>query len=411
MGRFLREYWLPTLLSSELPEPDGNPVRVKLLGEELVAFRDSGGRIGLLRHHCPHRGASLFYGRNEAGGLRCVYHGWKFDSQGRCLDMPSEPADSDFRNSVRAIAYPTHERGGIVWAYLGARTPPPELPRLEGNMLASSAAAVTTFQVECNWLQMLEGDLDTSHVSFLHLGGVRAEDQPKDSFSDFQLRERSATFEVVDTSGGAAYGARRPAGPGRSYWRIAQWCFPFYSFTPPGVLGLKMGGNARVPMDDDHTLAFVMASRSTPTPPELVPNGNGWLDRFRTPGNPANDFLIDRGVQRRNQGVAGFTGIRSFGMQDAAMSTSMGPILDRSREHLGSSDAMIIRIRRRLLTALAAYLQRGTPPPGVDRPDVYAVRSGGIFLADSEAWEPATRNLRRAFVDHPDLDPAINGPF
>jgi hypothetical protein len=258
---------------------------------------------------------------------------------------------------------------------------------------------------------MLEGDLDTSHVSFLHLGGLRAEDQPPGSFSDYQLRQRSAAFEVVDTPGGAAYGARRPAAPGHSYWRIAQWCFPFYSFTPPGVLGLKMGGNARVPLDDEHTLAFVMASSSTPTPPDVMPNGSGWLERFRTPGNPANDFLIDREIQRRNQGVPGYTGIRSFGMQDAAMSTGMGPVLDRSDEHLGSSDAMIIRIRRRLLSALDAYERQGTPPPGVDRPEVYAVRSGGIFLADGQDWEPATRELRRAFVDHSDLDATINGPF
>jgi phthalate 4,5-dioxygenase oxygenase subunit len=134
MGNLMRQYWLPALVSSELPSPDSDPVRVKLLGEELVAFRDSNGRVGLLANNCPHRGASLFFGRNEESGLRCVYHGWKFDAEGSCIDMPNEPAESDFRTRVRAVAYPTRERGGVVWAYMGPRTDLPPLPDLEPNM-------------------------------------------------------------------------------------------------------------------------------------------------------------------------------------------------------------------------------------------------------------------------------------
>src|SRR4051812_3956644 len=170
VGELMRQYWLPAMLSSELPSPDSDPVRVLLLGEKLLAYRDTSGRVGLLQHNCPHRGASLFFGRNEENGLRCVYHGWKFDVSGQCIDMPNEPAESDFKTKVKAVAYPTQERGGIVWAYMGARSEPPPLPHLEPNMLADDQVMVNAIQRECNWLQGLEGDIDTSHLGFLHLG-------------------------------------------------------------------------------------------------------------------------------------------------------------------------------------------------------------------------------------------------
>src|SRR5207248_2695439 len=211
MGELMRQYWLPGLLSREVPAPDCDPRRVRLLGEKLIAFRDSNGKVGVLQNHCPHRGASLFFGRNEEAGLRCVYHGWKFDVEGNCIDMPNEPAESDFKTKVKAVAYPTQERGGIVWTYMGPRTNPPPMPDLE----------------------------------------------------------------VIDTEGGAAYGARKPAGPDQVYWRVAQWCFPFYTFTPPGVLGTKKGGNARVPMDDYHTLTFSMVSgRNTAAQSNINVRGN-----------------------------------------------------------------------------------------------------------------------------------------
>src|ERR671937_275405 len=170
MGNLMREYWVPAMLSSELPAPDCDPVRVMLLGEQLIAFRDTSGKVGLIQNNCPHRGASLFFGRNEENGLRCVYHGWKFDAQGNCVDMPNEPAESDFKTKVRARAYATQERGGIVWTYMGPKRAPPPLPDLEANMLPDGAWQVGAIQRECNWLQALEGDIDTSHLGFLHLG-------------------------------------------------------------------------------------------------------------------------------------------------------------------------------------------------------------------------------------------------
>jgi nitrite reductase/ring-hydroxylating ferredoxin subunit len=414
----MREYWLPALLSSELPTPDADPVRVLLLGEKLIAFRDSNGSVGLLANNCPHRGASLFFGRNEECGLRCVYHGWKFDTSGQCIDMPNEPAESDFRTKVKAVAYPCQERGGIVWTYMGPRSTPPPLPDLEGNMDPQSDKVVRAMQLNSNWLQILEGDIDTTHVGFLHYGGLKADDQIPGSFSEWQLRNKTAYFEVIDTEGGSAYGARRPAGSDQVYWRIAQWCFPFYTFTPPGVLGTKKGGGARVPMDDYHTMNFSMVigrNASTQSPlavrPNLLPNTTDWYGRFRPAQNLDNDFLIDRDAQRQNQGPAGYTGINGIAMQDAAMTGSMGPIYDRSKEHLGTTDAMVIRVRRRLLAAVQAHMKYGTVPPGVDDPSVYRVRSGGVFLSPDADWVEATRELRQAFVEHPELDPALNGPL
>jgi phthalate 4,5-dioxygenase oxygenase subunit len=417
MGNLMREYWVPAMLSSELPQADSDPVRVLLLGEQLIGFRDSNGKVGLVANNCPHRGASLFFGRNEEAGLRCVYHGWKFDVEGNCLDMPNEPAESDFRTKVRAVAYPCQERGGIVWTYMGPRKDPPPMPDLEANML--DGATATAFQLDCNWLQILEGDIDTTHVGFLHYGGLTPDDQPPGSFSEYQLRQKPAHFEVIDTPGGVAYGARRPGPPGEAYWRIAQFALPFYTFTPPGVLGVKKNNGARVPMDDYHTMSFFMnvGGRRPGTGPQGVifpkylPNTTDWYGRFRFESNPGNDFEIDRDMQRTGKGSGGFTGIASILMQDAAVTTSMGPIFDRSKERLGSADSMVIQVRRRLLNAVKAYMERGVTPPGVDDATVYRVRSGGVYMPEGADWVEGTRELRKAFVEHPELDPLLNGPL
>jgi phenylpropionate dioxygenase-like ring-hydroxylating dioxygenase large terminal subunit len=421
MGEMMRQYWVPALPASEFPSPDSPPKRMRLLGENLVMFRDTDGRVGCVTEACPHRGASLFFGRNEEAGLRCVYHGWKFDVDGHCIDMPNEPAESDFKSKVKATAYPTQERGGIVWAYLGPRSTPPPMPDLEGNMQPESAASARATQLPCNWLQVLEGDIDTTHVGFLHYGGLKAEEQIPGSFSEYQLRVKTAHFEVIDTEGGAAYGARRPASDDQVYWRIAQWCFPFYTFTPPGVLGTKKGGSARVPMDDNHVLTFTMTA-GRPRPAQqtgsspffqqpMQPNTTDWYGRFRPVQQPENDYLLDREAQRSNSGFNGYTGISGVGMQDAAMTTSMGRIYDRSKEHLGTTDAMVIRVRRRLIAAVQAHMKHGVTPPGVDDPEIYRVRSGGVFLPPDADWVEATRELRQAFVEHPELDPALNGPL
>jgi ABC-type nitrate/sulfonate/bicarbonate transport system ATPase subunit len=351
--------------------------------------------------------------------LRCVYHGWKFDVTGRCLDMPNEPPTSDFKDKVRAPAYRTQERGRIVWAHLGPRAEPPPLPDLLANMQSDDVSVVFAAQIEGNWLQILEADLDTTHAGFLHYGGLDPDDQPSGTFSDYQLRQRHAQFEVIDTESGSTYGARRPCPEGQDYWRIAHWCFPFYSLPPAGTLGDKQNNICRIPMDDTHTLYIRMhiggkKGGGEPSRFRTLPNTTDWYSRFRTEQNTANNFLIDRDVRRRNdnsQGPHGYTGIPSLQMQDAAAQTSGGAIFDRTREHLASADAMVIRVRRRLLAALKAHQENGTVPPGVDDPASYRVRSGGTYLPLGADWVEATTDLRTAGVDVGDLDLTLNGPL
>ena len=411
MGNLMRQYWIPAMLSSELPTPDCSPVRVLLLGEYLIAFRDTAGRVGLIQNHCPHRGASLFFGRNEEAGLRCVYHGWKFDVDGTCVDMPNEPAESDFRTKIRAVAYPTRDRGGMVWAYLGPRSEPPPLPDIEGNMVEGAVA--TAVQHECNWLQVGEGAIDTSHAGFLHFGSLKAEDYPEGTFSRYMLMDRSPRYAVVNTDIGVTYGAYRPVDERRNFWRIANFLLPFYTMNPQGLLGAgAQGWQARVPMDDTHMLSFGFsgprrarsASSNGAQNRQLLPNTTDWYGRFRQVSSLQNDFLIDRDLQRSNAGPDGWTGLQGIARQDQAVTTSMGPIYDRSHEHLGSSDSMIIQVRRRLLAAVRAFADTGAVPPGVDDPGLYRMRSGSVLLDRDAEWFEATAELRRAFVEHPDLD-------
>jgi phthalate 4,5-dioxygenase len=414
MGDLMRQYWLPAMLSSELPSPDCDLVRAMLLGEQLIAFRDSNGKVGLLANNCPHRGASLFFGRNEESGLRCVYHGWKFSADGTCVDMPNEPAESDFRTKVKAVAYPCQERGGIVWTYMGTRADPPELPELEPNMLPDGEWTISIYQRDCNWMQALEGDIDTGHTVFLHTGSLSEDDAPDGSWAKFALADRAPRYEVVTTDAGVMYTGYRPAGTDSIYYRIAQFLFPFYAMVPTGVLGLDIRVRAWIPMDDHHTLALTMAkpvagattSWSPLNMTEAVPNSTGWLDRFRCVANSSNDYQIDRAAQRTN---ASYTGIPSIYLQDQAVTESMGPIYKRWEEHLGTSDAMVIRTRRRLIDAAKGLREQGIIPPGADDPAVYAVRSGGVVLPKGVNWVEATSELRKAFVSHPGLSREVLG--
>jgi phenylpropionate dioxygenase-like ring-hydroxylating dioxygenase large terminal subunit len=420
MGDVMRQYWIPACMSSELPEADGAPLRLRLLGENLIAFRSTSGNIGLLAHACPHRGASLFYGRNEAEGIRCVYHGWKFDLEGRCTDMPSEPAESNFKDKIRARAYPCRERNGIVWTYMGPRQEPPPLPDLEANMLPVGQWAVWTAMRECNWVQALEGDIDTCHLGFLHMGSTTPADFAAGSFDYYTVQDRAPSYRVVDTDYGTMYGTYRPAEADTYYWRFAHFLFPFYTLIPTGILGVQIVLRAWVPLDDEHTMFWSMEAPGTRMRPgsasvratpngatyagaggrvEYLPNTTDWLGRWRLAHNASNDHGIDREAQR----LQSYTGIDGIHLQDQAITESMGPIIDRSIEHLGSSDAMVIRTRRCLMRAAQALRDAGTTPPGVDNPQLYRQRSGGVILPRTADWLEATQELRQAFVEHPAL--------
>jgi phthalate 4,5-dioxygenase len=419
MGSLIREYWIPALMSSELPERGGPPERVRLLGEDLVAFRDSQGKVGMLSHSCAHRGASLFLGRNEEGGLRCVYHGWKYDVSGNCVDMPNEPAESNFKDKIRATAYPCRERGGVIWTYMGPRTSPPLLPDLEPNLLPDGEYDVHKVFRECNWFQGLEGEIDTSHFGFLHLGQVSAEDAIPGSFDYYVVKDRAPRYITIDTDFGTSYGAYRPAGEDAYYWRIAHFLFPCFSMIPTGALGRQVLVRSWVPIDDEHMMFWIMGARQPRVahtgdePPKgdvaqlfpgatrgfsYLPNTNDWLGKWRLIQNRENDYLVDRAIQK----ASSFTGIEGVHTQDQAITESLGPIADRTIEHLGSSDAMVVRTRLRVLNAVKALRAQGTTPPGVDNPEVYRVRGGSVILPRDADWLEATKELMTVRVEQPD---------
>ena len=421
MGNLMRQYWIPALISSELAAPDYPPLRLRLLGENLIAFRVTSGAAGIVADACPHRGASLFFGRNEEDGLRCVYHGWKFDVSGACVDMPSEPAESNFKAKVRASAYPCIERNGIIWTYMGPRPAPPPLPEIEANLAAESGVMKTLR--ECNWMQALEGDIDTSHLGFLHLGAVTPEQSTPGSFDYYNVADRSPRYDVIDTPFGTSYGAYRPAEPDTTYWRVANFLFPFYTMIPTGTLGVLISTRAWVPLDDEHVMYWGISARrnqpqaptqgatNTPTGRPLnavgratgrpanaagrasgfLPDTTAWLGRFRLVQNRENDYLIDREAQRKRES---YTGIAGIPQQDQAVTESMGRVYDRSHEHLGTSDAMIIRTRRRLIRAAEALQDSGETPPAVDAPEVYRTRSGSVILPRGVDWLKATEHMR-----------------
>ena len=412
MGDVMRQYWIPALMSSELPKSDSDQVRVRLLGEDLIAFRDTSGRVGLFANSCPHRGASLFYARNEDGGLRCVYHGWKYDVTGKCVDMPSEPAESNFRDKIRATAYPCQERGGIVWTYMGSRNEPPPLPDIEPNMMEGEPNLQMVMR-ECNYVQALEGDIDTSHLGFLHMGGIDPNDVVPKTFDFYTVNHRSPRYNVLDTDYRVMYAAYRPAEEDTYYYRFAQFMMPFYTEIPTGTLGVQVLVRAWIPIDDDHTMFWnIMApdqffgGRSSakdgkPFPgaagrTEFVPNTTDWLGRWRLAADSSNDYKIDRESQRNGN----YTGIDGISLQDQAITESMGTIYQRGNEHLGTSDTMVIRTRRRLINTAKALSEHGTVPPGVDDPELYRVRSGGVVMPRDADWLGATDELRKGFVKH-----------
>lgn len=399
MGNLMREYWIPALKTSELIA-DGDPTRLLLLGEKLIAFRDSSGRVGVMEHQCPHRCASLFLGRNENDGIRCIYHGWKFDVDGNCIDMPSVPAGQDFKHKVKARAYRVAERAGLVWVYMGNRVPLPPLPMIEVTSLAEAELDITFIQRDCNWMQSLEGDIDTSHFGFLHVGHLEAEDVPPGHALEHTATERAPEYKVRDTPWGTSYGAYRgvkdSSGAAKTYWRFANFLFPFWTQQPQGEFGRNVHARAWVPLDDGHTMFIFIRWKTqlkSPRDPllngqslggskpaaEYLPINTDWLGRWRLKANESNDWLIDREAQRTNRI---YSGIDNIHLQDQAVTESMGPITDHAREHLGPGDLMIARTRRRILQAARALRDQGTPPPGALDPEVFMQSRSGYFLAE-----------------------------
>ncbi len=393
MGELMRQYWVPAGLSSELVA-DGPPVRLKLLGEKLIAFRDSAGRVGVLDHRCPHRCASLFYGRNEEGGLRCVYHGWKYDVEGRCLEQANVPAHQVFADKVRAKAYLAAERNGMFWVFMGDRERVPALPPFEATLLPQDQVEYRLVMRRCNWLQAMDGDLDTSHVGLLHFGGARpAADLDMESRN--LVLNKAPDYRVNDTQFGLSYGAYRPAADGGTYWRTAHYLFPFWVMPPITSVEDNVLVRGWIPLDDAHCMFVGIAHKNhfreslnrKPLPggtliDKLHPNGSDWLGRYRNVEAEENDYFIDRDIQRDRS----FTGIEGIHVQDQCITESMGPIVDRSFETLSPSDIAVVRGRRCMLRAVEAF-QQGKRPPAADDPALYGgVRGGYYTTQDTGDW-------------------------
>jgi phenylpropionate dioxygenase-like ring-hydroxylating dioxygenase large terminal subunit len=401
MGRLMRQYWLPFLPSSDLLA-DGEPQRVRLLGEDLVAFRDSDGEIGLVDHVCPHRGAPLVFARNEACGLRCVYHGWKFGVDGTVMETPAEPADSRLKERVRIKNYPCRERNGVVWAFMGDRSELPPLPNLEWNLVSQENIHISFRVQECNWLQAVEGEIDSAHAAILH-GRIDAQGAISGWVAKKDLRP---VFECQRQPFGISIASKRTLDENTNYWRVNQFMLPFYTLVPPQSQYPELSGHAWVPIDDENTLCIMFsytpaqplyeksrklfaeghAGRETGHPsaaafaprPVTFPYAKYWT-RF----NLQNGFLFNYDAQKKTW----FSGLPGLWVQDAACQSGAAPIYDRSKEHLGISDTGIAMTRRLLLENVRKF-QAGEPCLAApDQPDLWMVRAISLTLPAGAPWQ------------------------
>lgn len=381
MGNLMRRYWVPAVLSSEVAEPDGPPVRVKLLGERLLAFRNTNGDVGLVDEFCAHRGASLFLGRNEECGIRCSYHGWKYDIHGRCLDLPSIP---EVAPKVSIKAYPCVERGDIVWAYMGPPDKRPDPPALEWCDLPSENRYVTKRLQQCGYLQAMEGGIDTTHASWVHRYELDIDPMHRNAAANKYVKgDSNAVFDIEEARHGLTIFGRRNGEPESYYWRITQWIAPWFTLIPP-FGHHAMGGHIWVPIDDESCWAWsVNFLPDRPLPEDelqAMKEGKGIHVKY-IPGtfipeaNPSNDWLIDRRAQKERQS---FSGVEGFSIQDASLQESMGPIQDYSREFLVPTDMAIVRTRQALRRAIRE-VQEGRDPPGLDAPS-QRVRAASVLL-------------------------------
>jgi phthalate 4,5-dioxygenase oxygenase subunit len=406
MGEMFRCYWVPALLAEELPEPDCPPVRVELFSEELIAFRDTENRLGLMDRYCAHRRVSLWFGRNEESGLRCPYHGWKYDVSGQCIDVPSEPPESTICQKIKLKAYSLVEKGGILWAYMGDPDKKPPLPEFEVCNVEPGQRFISKRFQECNWLQAMEGGIDSSHVSFLHSGNLETDPLFKDSGGNkYNLTDKRPVFEVVDNPGGLLIGARRMAEDDQYYWRITPWVMPSFTMVPPRG-NHPVHGHWWIPINDEQCWAwsfdYTVPRDLTKKERKAMEDGEGVHCKY-VPGtyiplaNKSNDYLMDREAQR--SGLA-YSGVHGIAIQDGSLQESMGPICDRRHEMLLGTDRGIMMARRLLFKAIKNFQENGEIPPGVD-PESHKVRSASVLLPRDQQYKEAAKDAVRANPDKP----------
>ena len=397
MGAYFRRFWHPIALNEELPTPDSPPLRVSVLGEELVAFRDTQGKVGLIDAHCPHRGAHLFYGRNEDCGLRCLYHGWKFDVDGRAVDLPNVHPGTHYHDEIRIKAYPTREYGDMVWAYLGPSGEKiPEIPKLELGTVPPTHRYASKKLQECNWAQTIEGGLDTSHFSFLHMPapGVPSDENPDAPADVRRLRwirnDPLPQFSLLKHDAGFVIGGARKADAGAIYWRITQYMVPAHGTGPSTMPGETYFGYTLVPITNEacwmYTYAWNPEREITEAEREKFRAGYGivsQVDPHYVPlRNKANDYLLDRRAQRE----VSYSGVRGLAEQDAMIQESQGVIVDRTRENLTATDAAVVRFRRLVLDSAKA-LQRGEEPRAPWADESFCNRPGSWVASEGTPFE------------------------
>jgi phthalate 4,5-dioxygenase len=385
MGEMMRRYWLPAVASEDVVAGAG-PQRVRLLGDDLVVFRTDDGAVGLLDELCPHRGASLALARAEDCGVRCLYHGWKLDVAGNVIETPAEPPELGFKSKLAPTGYPVYEAGGLIWAYLGKRGSEP--PRMDFNWTygPDSHRVIVRGRVECNWLQCVEGVVDSAHVNFLHTNLFRS--APNNATTELDAAgvfnrpsaDTRPRVEAQTTAYGFRYAAiRRPLvdADAQKYVRVTLFVAPFYALIPPPA-GFHSTMQMFVPIDDEHTMFFFAKRAGTPLDDEQ--RGMHWyraglrrgidMDAsYRKTRTRENNWLQDRDAMRRGESNSGIHGVT---MEDAAIQESMGPIYDRTKEHLGASDVAVIRLRRILLDSLAQTHAGDAAPIGLNEPVPYA---------------------------------------
>jgi phthalate 4,5-dioxygenase oxygenase subunit len=395
MGQLMRRHWIPACLSEEVADADGPPVKIRLLGEDLVVFRDSDGRLGVLDEYCPHRRASLAFGRNEECGLRCLYHGWKMDVEGNVLEMASEPPESGFVDKVKMKAYPAREAGGFVWTYMGSRESMPEFERPAFAPTENTQVSIVKIRVDCNWAQVLEGQIDSAHSSSLHSSDMRpAKVNRAEAASTHWLRpstDKSPRLQVERTDYGFHYAAiRRPIANAAThdYVRKTVYIAPFVCLIPPN--NAYNVTSVIVPEDDTHTAFHFLAWREQDNIDQeawrkfnVAQPGIDLDDDFRNRRTRANNYRQDR----RAMQLGDFTGIRGIPNQDIAMWESMGPIADRTRERLGASDLAVVEFRR-LMVEAAEAMRNGGPVLGRTEPHTphASISSFESILPKSTDW-------------------------
>jgi phthalate 4,5-dioxygenase len=416
MGNLLREYWIPALPSSEFPEPDGPARRMMLLGESFVMFRDSDGRMGALTEACPHRGASLYFGRNEECGLRCQYHGWKFDVTGTVVDLPTERKDSRARDhlmtKVRARSYPCHEVNHMIWVYMGTRDEPPPFPRFEVNTLpADQVARPSIMMEEANWVQNMEGDLDSVHLDWLHRRLRRDSPPPPRGGPGFWSRDEEVpTLDVERTDYGAYYSSERDYGDGQTWHRINQFIFPFHTMISVGAI---VNLRSFVPLDDHHAMLISHAANPAgPVPEPLAstahdafaevggyqPRTNDPRSYFVTKANKTNDYERDLWVEKNlmHSGIPFVLNLQDRAMTELMCGADGEPLYDRTQENLGSTDAFVIAVRAQLLKAAKRLRDEGIPPANATDVSLDRVRAASVLLPEDSDWRALTKHARNA---------------